>query len=122
MTDQTIKRKCGRPPLPPAPQNAAETRQLIAAEVVKTNPRERTLRHLRLLLRAFERAEVQAAADLKNKLLAEQVRLAEAANTLKADEYRRRRELGIARRKETTVRVIDCGTVPTLTGRAGERA
>jgi hypothetical protein len=92
MTD--LKRKAGRPPLPPAPQNAADTRALIAGEIVKTKPRERTLRHLYRLLKVFERADVQSAAELKNRLLDEANRLKQAELEVKRAEYQRRYELG----------------------------
>jgi hypothetical protein len=92
MTD--LKRKAGRPPLPPAPENAGECRMLIAQETVKTKPRERTLRFLYRLLKAFERADAQAAAELKNKLLDETNRLKRAELDLKRAEYQRRYELG----------------------------
>ena len=62
MTDQILKRKGGRPPLPPAPQTAAACRSLIASETVKAKPRDRTLRYLYRLLKAFE-AGVGAAPD-----------------------------------------------------------
>jgi len=90
----TILRRIGRPPLPPAPQNAADCRALIAQETVKTKPRERTLRYLYRLLRAFERADVQAAAELKNRLLDEANALQRMKNELKRAEYQRRYELG----------------------------
>jgi hypothetical protein len=94
MTDQILKRRAGRPPIPPAPQNAADCRTLIAQETVKTTPRERSLRYLYRLLKAFERADVQAAAELKNQLLDEANRLKQAEFALKQAEYRRRYELG----------------------------
>lgn len=67
MTTTQTKR-IGRPPLPPAPPNAADCRGLIAVEIVKTKPRERTLRHLHRLLQAFERADTQAVAEEANAL------------------------------------------------------
>jgi hypothetical protein len=94
MTDQTLKRKGGRPPLPPAPLNAGDCRTLVAAESVKTNPRERTLRHLYRLLKAFERAEVQAATELKTKALTDANELKAAELELKRAEYQRRFDLG----------------------------
>jgi len=94
MIDQTLKRKGGRPPLPPAPQNAGDCRALIAQETVKTKPRERTLRHLYRLLKAFVAAEVQAAADLKNRLLDEANRQKQSEFDLKRAEYQRRMSLG----------------------------
>jgi hypothetical protein len=92
MTD--LKRKAGRPPLPPAPENASDCRMLIGQETVKTKPRERTFRFLYRLLKAFERADAQAAAELKNKLLDEANRLKRAELDLKRAEYQRRYELG----------------------------
>ncbi len=94
MTETTLKRRVGRPPLPPAPQNAGDCRTLIAQETVKTKPRERTLRYLYKLLRAFERADVQAAAESKNRLLDEANRLKTAELELKRAEYQRRMSLG----------------------------
>lgn len=89
----TVKRKAGRPPLPPAPQNAGDCRALIAQETVKTKPRERTLRFLYRLLKAYERADVQAAAELKNTLLDEANQLKQAELELRRKEYRRRFDL-----------------------------
>jgi len=84
------KNRGGRPPLAAPPQTAAETRALIAIEIVKTTPNATKLRHLQKLLKsqqqAEEHAEVQAAALRKNELLAE-------ANELRRAEYRRRYEL-----------------------------
>jgi hypothetical protein len=84
-------KKGGRPPLAAPPQTAAETRSLIATEIVKTTPNASKLRHLQKLLKsqqqAEEHAEVQAAALRKNALLAE-------ANGLKRAEYQRRYLLG----------------------------
>jgi hypothetical protein len=94
MTDQTLKRKGGRPPLPPAPQDAAACRSLIASETVKAKPRERTLRHLYRLLKVFERAEDSAAADLKNQLQAEANRLKQEELAEMRREYQRRFDLG----------------------------
>src|SRR5579872_908067 len=91
---ENLKRKAGRPPIPPAPQNAGDCRTLIAHETVKTKPRERTLRYLYRLLKAFERADVQAAAELKNRLLDEANRLNQAELEVKRAEYQRRYELG----------------------------
>lgn len=93
MTGQ-LKRKGGRPCIPPAPQNAAECRTLIAQETVKTKPRERTLRYLYRLLRAFERADVRATGESKNRLLDEANRLKTAELELKRAEYQRRMSLG----------------------------
>lgn len=94
MTGTILKRRVGRPPLPPAPQNADDVRRLIAIETTKTKPRERTLRFLYRLHKAFERADAQAAAELKNKLLDEANRLKRAELDLKRAEYQRRYELG----------------------------
>src|SRR5579862_3910470 len=94
MTDTIVKRKAGRPPLPPAPQNAGDCRMLIGQETVKTKPRERTLRYLYRLLNAFERADVQAAAELKNRLLDDANRLKQSELELKRAEYQRRYALG----------------------------
>ena len=93
MPDATVKGK-GRPPLPPAPQNAEDVRTLIAQETVKTKPRERTLRYLYRLLKAFERADAQAATDGNNKLLAEANVLQRTKNELMRAEYQRRYALG----------------------------
>ena len=90
----TVKHKGGRPPLPPAPQNAADCRRLIAVEIIKTKPRERTLRHLHRLLKAFERADTQAAADESDRLLAEANALQRIKNELIRAEYQRRHALG----------------------------
>jgi hypothetical protein len=89
-----LTKRVGRPPLPPAPENAGDCRMLIAQETVKTKPRERTLRFLYRLLKVFERADAQAAAELKNKLLDEANRLKRAELDLKRAEYQRRYELG----------------------------
>jgi hypothetical protein len=90
----TVKRKAGRPPLPPPPQNAGDCRVLIGLETVRTKPRERTLRYLYRLLKAFERADVQSAMELKNRLLDEANRLKQAELELKRTEYQRRYVLG----------------------------
>src|SRR5260370_5091030 len=85
MSDENIlKRKGGRPCLPAAPQSSAETRALIAAEVVKTNPRTRTLQQLYRLLKSFVLAEDAARADAKLKAL-------EDANRLKREELAHRK-------------------------------
>jgi hypothetical protein len=89
-----FKRKAGRPPLPPVPENAGDCRTLIGLETVKTRPRERTLRYLYRLLKTFERADVQAAAELKNRLLDEANRLKAAEVELRRAEYQRRYALG----------------------------
>jgi len=91
MTD--LKRKAGRPPLPPAPQNAADCRVLIGQETVKTKPRERTLRYLYRLLRVFVAAEDAARAEVKTKALEEANRLKQAELDLRQKEYRRRFDL-----------------------------
>jgi hypothetical protein len=96
MTD--LKRKGGRPPLPPPPQNAADCRVLIAQETVKTKPRERTLRYLYRLLKAYERAQDAERVDEKNRLRAEANRLNAEQLELRKNEYRRRRELGLSRK------------------------
>lgn len=84
------KNRGGRPPLATPPQTAAETRALIATEIVKTTPNATKLRHLQQLLKsqqqAEEHAEVQAAALRKNELLAE-------GNEVRRAEYRRRYQL-----------------------------
>ena len=94
MTETTLKRKGGRPPLPPPPQNAGEVRALISVETVKTKPRELTLRHLYRLLRVFVAAEDAQRAEERNRLLAEANRLAAETLAVKKDDYRCRREIG----------------------------
>ncbi|MGA8620148.1 MAG: hypothetical protein WB660_16700 [Candidatus Sulfotelmatobacter sp.] len=94
MTETTLKRKGGRPPLPPPPQNAGEVRALISVETVKTKPRELTLRHLYRLLRVFVAAEDAQRAEERNRLLAEANRLAAETRAVKKDDYRCRREIG----------------------------
>ena len=94
MTDQILKRKGGRPPLPPAPQNAGDCRTLIAAETVRTKPRERTLRYLYRLLRAFVAAEDAERTDAKTKALDEANRLKQSEINLRRAEYQRRFDLG----------------------------
>lgn len=85
------RKKGGRPPLAAPPQTAAETRALIAAELVKTTPNGFKVRQMQKLLtsqqQAEEHAEVQAAANRANGLAAE-------ANALKRAEYQRRYQLG----------------------------
>jgi hypothetical protein len=71
---------------------------LIAQETVKTTPRERTLRYLYRLLKAYERAQDAERVDGKNRLQAEANRLNAEQLELRKNEYRRRRELGLARR------------------------
>jgi uncharacterized coiled-coil DUF342 family protein len=84
------KNKGGRPPLAAPPQTAAETRALIASEIVKTTPNASKLRHLQKLLKSQEHSEelavTQAAAERANRLLAE-------SNELRRAEYRRRYQL-----------------------------
>jgi len=94
MTDQILKRKGGRPPLPPAPQTAGDCRTLIAAETVRTKPRERTLRYLYRLLRAFVAAEDAERTDAKTKALDEANRLKQSEIDLRRAEYQRRFDLG----------------------------
>lgn len=94
MINQTIKRKGGRPPLPPAPQNAGDCRTLIAAETVRTKPRERTLRYLYRLLRAFVAAEDAERTDAKTKAVDEANRLKQSEIDLRRAEYQRRFDLG----------------------------
>lgn len=92
------RKKGGRPPLPPAPKNASDTRALIAQEVVKTKPSQSRLRYLRALLHSFEDAEVQAKAEAAavsaNRLQQEASDLKRAEIEQKRLEYQRRRELG----------------------------
>jgi hypothetical protein len=90
MTDQTLKRKGGRPPLPPAPQNADDCRALIAAEVVRSNPRVRSLAFFYKLLRAFERAEAQTAAETKARALEGTARVRRESLELRKSDYRLR--------------------------------
>jgi hypothetical protein len=94
MTGPTLKRKGGRPPLPPAPQNAGDCRTLIAAETVRTKPRERTVRYLYRLLRAFVAAEDAERTDAKTKALDEANRLKQSEIDLRRAEYQRRFDLG----------------------------
>ena len=94
MIGPSLKRKGGRPALPPAPQNAGDCRTLIAAETVRTQPRERTMRYLYRLLKAFERADDAAAADLKTRVQDEANRLKQSEIELKRHEYQRRFDLG----------------------------
>lgn len=88
MSETILKRKGGRPPLPPAPQNAAECRELIARETVKTSPSERRLRLLYRLLKSFVAAEDAARMDLKNRLQQEANTLQAAELELKRQDYR----------------------------------
>jgi uncharacterized coiled-coil DUF342 family protein len=90
--NQTVnpKNRGGRPPLAAPPQTAAETRAIIAIEIVKTTPNTTKLRHLQKLLKSQEHAEeqavTQAAAERASRLLAE-------ANELRRAEYQRRYQL-----------------------------
>jgi hypothetical protein len=90
MTEITAKRTGGRPPLPPAPRDATETRTLIAAEVVKTNPRVRTLQQLYRLLKSYVGAEDRARADAKTRAIEESNRLKQEELALKKQDYRLR--------------------------------
>ena len=89
----SVKRK-GRPPLPPAPQNAGDCRALIAQETVKTKPRERTLRYPYRLLKAFVAAEDAARAEAKTRALEEANRLKTAELESRRAEYQRRYAIG----------------------------
>jgi uncharacterized coiled-coil DUF342 family protein len=88
------KNKGGRPSLAAPPLTAAETRALIAIEIVKTTPNATKLRHLQKLLKSQEHAEDQAAAERANRLLAE-------ANELKRSDTTQLKELTVER---TTLR------------------
>jgi hypothetical protein len=61
--------------------------------------RDRQLRALHRLFRAFLASEQAVRDDLRNKLLAEQVTIQRDLLAVKQDEYRRRRELGLARKE-----------------------
>ena len=86
----------GRPKLTP-PQNAAETRALIAAEVIRHKPREMMLRGLLRLLNEYKQHE-KSPLELKRLELAEQaarqkqdeIELTKRDQLLRAAEYRRR--------------------------------
>lgn len=91
---QPVKRRGGRPPIPPPPQNSAECRKLIAQETVKTKPRERTLRCLYRLLRVFVAAEEAARMEAKTRAIEDQNRLVQEELELRRAEYRRRHALG----------------------------
>jgi hypothetical protein len=137
MTDQTLKRKGGRPPLPPAPQNAGDCRTLIAAETVRTKPRERTLRYLYRLLRAFVAAEDAERTDAKTKALDEANRLKQSEIDLRRAESQRRFDLGPLGVRVMRQRIAELegkiaeleakkpcmsgnsGVLPTLTGKDG---
>jgi hypothetical protein len=93
-TTEASKNRGGRPPLPRAPESPADCRRLIAQEVVRTKPSDYRLRQLHKLLRAFEKADAQAAADLNNRLLEEANRLRREDLALKRAEYQRRYALG----------------------------
>ena len=94
MTGPTLKRRAGRPPLPPAPQTTGDCRTLVAAEIVKTKPSERRLRLLYRLLKAFVAAEDAARADAKTKALTDANELKTLELELKRAEYQRRFDLG----------------------------
>ncbi len=137
MSGPTLKRRAGRPPLPPAPQNAGDCRTLIAAETVRTQPRERTVRYLYRLLKAFERADDAAAADLKTRVQDEANRLRQSEIELKRHEYQRRFDLGPLGVRVMRQRIaelegkvaeleakkpcmsVNSGVLPTLTGKDG---
>ena len=107
MIGPTLKRKGGRPPLPPAPQNASDCRTLIAAETVRTKPRERTLRYLYRLLRAFVAAEDAERTDAKTKALDEANRLKQSEIDLRRAEYQRRFDLGPLGVKVMRQRIVE---------------
>ena len=107
MTGPTLKRKGGRPALPPAPQNAGDCRTLIAAETVRTKPRERTLRYLYRLLRAFVAAEDAERTDAKTKALDEANRLKQSEIDLRRAEYQRRFDLGPLGVKVMRQRIVE---------------
>jgi len=107
MIGPTLKRKGGRPPLPPAPQNAGDCRTLIAAETVRTKPRERTLRYLYRLLRAFVAAEDAERTDAKTKALDEANRLKQSEIDLRRAEYQRRFDLGPLGVKVMRQRIVE---------------
>jgi hypothetical protein len=94
MTEIIVKRRGGRPPLPPAPQNSGDCRALIAIETVKTKPRRRTLQCLYRLLKAFVVAEDAARFEAKTKALEDANRLKQEELVLKRAEYQRRYALG----------------------------
>jgi hypothetical protein len=113
MIEQKTKHAGGRPPLPTPPVDAAETRHLLAVECVKQNPRTRTLSALRSLLKSYVAAEDSRREDLRNTLLAEQVRIQRELLEVRKADYRRRRELGLQRRADSSA---------TPTGKAGDCA
>lgn len=86
--------KGGRPRLSTPPTSTAECRALIAEEVVKSKPKAGRLRVLYRLLRAFERADAQAASELKVKAIETANRLKQEALDLRRLEYQRRFALG----------------------------
>jgi hypothetical protein len=97
ITPSTEPNKGGRPRNPVPPKNAADVRLLIGAEIVKAKPRR--LRALQNLLKRFEDAEKQAAAERQNQLHQE-------ANELKRLEYQRRQQRGaqlLASREEPKI-------------------
>ncbi len=91
VPEANLKNRGGRPPLPAPPQTAAETRSLIATEIVKTTPSTTKLRHLQKLLKSQEHTEeqavTQATTERANRLLAE-------SNEVKRAEYQRRYQIG----------------------------
>jgi hypothetical protein len=137
MIGPTLKRKGGRPPLPPAPQNAGDCRTLIAAETVRTKPRERMLRYLYRLLRAFVAAEDAERTDAKTKALDEANRVKQSEIDLRRAEYQRRFDLGPLGVRVMRQRIaelegkvaeleakkpymsVNSGVLPTLTGKDG---
>jgi hypothetical protein len=98
IEQDSTRNKGGRPPLPPVPTGASDTRALIAQEIVKTKPSASRLRYLRALLKSFEDAEAQAkaeaAAAVANRLQQEANHLKQTELEQQRLEYQRRRELG----------------------------
>lgn len=89
MTDEIVKHEVkrnrgGRPKLSP-PQNADECRRLIAAEVIRTKPREMMLRGLFRLLNEYKQHE-------KSPLELKRLELSETANRQKQDELDLKRQ------------------------------
>jgi hypothetical protein len=92
-----MKRKGGRPPIPSAPLNADECRALIAAEVIRSKPKEHTLRGLFRLLNEYKQHE-KSPLELKrlelveqaNRQKQEEIELKKQQAALQAAEYRRR--------------------------------
>jgi hypothetical protein len=83
----TAKNKGGHPF---TPRNAEEVRHRIAAETVKTNPREQRLRNLYRLLKAFVQAEQQRRDEARARALEEANALKAAEVQLRRAEYQRR--------------------------------